>query len=251
MSSSIWTACAGDSELGALRLEPWRSVESQHQVSTRRLVDTDEEQRVLEELIDAAKPPDPTAGRRHYLLATPFRYPPLGHGSRFGRRTERGIWYGAEALRPTFAEVAYYRLVFLEGTAAALGPLETELTTFRILVRTPRGVDLTLPPFAAHESAVSSPVDYAEAQALGTAMRGAGVEAFVYRSARDREGGRAVGVFDPAAFGRRQPRGFEGWRCTADRDRVEMASRGWFERTVYVYERAEFLVNGKLPVPAF
>ena len=53
MSSSIWTRCAGDSELRALRLTPWRVIEAQHQLSTRKLVDSDEEQRVLEELLDA------------------------------------------------------------------------------------------------------------------------------------------------------------------------------------------------------
>src|SRR5215208_6155464 len=107
MSSSIWTQCAGDSELRPLRLTPWRAVEAQHQVSTRKLVDSVEEQHLLEDLIDRAKPPDRTAGRVHYLLATPFRYPPLRHGSRFGTRFERGLWYGAESPRTMFAEVAY------------------------------------------------------------------------------------------------------------------------------------------------
>jgi len=60
MSSSIWTRCAGDSEIRPLRLEPRRSVESQHQVSTRRLVDSDVEQQLLESMIDAAKPPERT-----------------------------------------------------------------------------------------------------------------------------------------------------------------------------------------------
>src|SRR5438067_8369321 len=40
---SIWTRCAGDSELRPLRLSPWRAVEAQHQVSTRKLVDRSEE----------------------------------------------------------------------------------------------------------------------------------------------------------------------------------------------------------------
>ena len=92
MSSSIWTQCAGDSRQRPLRLSAWRVVEAQHQVSTRKLVDTLEEQSLLEDLIDAAKPPDPTQGRLHYLLSTPFRYPPLRHGSRFGTRHEPGLW---------------------------------------------------------------------------------------------------------------------------------------------------------------
>ena len=96
MSSSIWTRCAGDSEIRALRLSPWRVVEAQHQVSTRKLVDSADEQILLEELIERVKPADRTGGRWHYLLATPFRYPPLRHGSRFGGRHEPGIWYGSE-----------------------------------------------------------------------------------------------------------------------------------------------------------
>lgn len=250
MSSTIWTRCAGDSELRPLRLEPWRAVESQHQVSTRRLVDTDAEQRLLEELIDAAKPPDRTGGRLHYLLYTPFRYPPLRHGSRFGRRTEPGVWYGSETPGTAFAEVAYYRLVFLEGTAADLGVVETPLTTFRADVRVGRGIDLTLPPFAAHELVLASPDSYGETQALGNAMRQAGVEAFRYRSARDVAGGTNVAVFDPAVFGRRRPRELRSWHCTATRERVEVTSRGYFDRQLFAYRREQFLVDGRLPAPA-
>lgn len=68
MLSDIWTQCAGRSKRRPLRLRPWRVVESQHQVSTRKLVDTLAEQALLEELIDGAKPPDRHAGRYHYLL---------------------------------------------------------------------------------------------------------------------------------------------------------------------------------------
>src|SRR5688572_2941241 len=167
MSSSIWTRCAGASKVLELRLDPWRVVESQHQVSTRKLVDTDREQELLEHLIEDAKPPDQTRGRIHYLLATPFRYPPLRHGSRFGTRTERGIWYGSEMLRTAFAEVSYYRLLFLEGTTADLGLIETELTAFRASVRTRRGIDLTLPPFARYEKVLASRSNYRQTQALG------------------------------------------------------------------------------------
>lgn len=225
-------------------------VEAQHQVSTRRLVDSGEEHAVLEALIDAAKPPEGTRRRLHYLLFTPFRYPPLRHGSRFGGRTERGIWYGSEALRTAFAEVAYYRLLFLEGTAAALGTVETELTAFRAQVRTGQGADLTRPPFSAHEAVLSSPTRYDQSQAFGAAARAAGVEVLRYRSARDIEGGANVAVLAATAFGRRQPRGFENWHCAASRERVEVASRGYFGRAVHAYAREEFLVEGRLPAPS-
>ncbi len=250
MSSSIWTDCAGDSELRPLRLAPWRAVEAQHQVSTRKLVDTHAEQALLEELIDRAKPPDPTRGRLHYLLATPFRYPPLRHGSRFGTRRERGIWYGSEERRTVFAEVAYYRLVFLEGTRAELAPLFTELTAFTVRARTGRGIDLVRQPFDQHRRRIASRTTYTQTQALGRAMREAGVEMFRYPSARDVEGGVNVGIFTGAVFGSAKPRALETWHCTATREQVELVKRDYFEELTFTFPRSQFLVRGSLPAPA-
>ncbi|MEX2282522.1 MAG: RES family NAD+ phosphorylase [Gemmatimonadota bacterium] len=250
MSSSIWMQCEGDSRIGELSLEPWRAVESQHQVATRKLVDSDAEQRVLEELIEGAKPAERAHAHLHYLLFTPFRYPPLRHGSRFGTRTDAGIWYGSETQRTAFAEVAYYRLLFLEGTAADLELVETELTTFTSLVRAQRGVDLQAPPFSSYEREFTSPISYLEAQALGESMREAEVEAFRYRSARDVEGGTNVGVLSPSAFGTREPRQLESWHCSATRSGVELTRRDYFSRGVHTFYRQEFLVGGSLPAPA-
>jgi hypothetical protein len=250
MWSSIWTQCAGASEIRPRRLAPWRVVEAQHQVSTRKLVATDAEQALLEELIESVKPPDATAGRLHYLLSTPFRYPSLRHGSRFARRGERGVWYGADEIRTAFAEAAYYRLLFLEGTSADLGAVETQLTVFRAAVRTQRGVDLTLPPFDAFRGVLAAKDRYDEPQALGAAMRADSVEVFRFESARDVAGGRNVGVLSPAAFGRARPRDLQTWHCTATRGRVEMVKRDYFERSSFAYPREDFLVGGRLPAPA-
>jgi hypothetical protein len=250
MSSSIWTECAGDSEIRPLVLDALRVVESQHQIATRKLVDTDAEQQVLEELIESVKPPDLTRGRLHYLLFTPFRYPPLRYGSRFGTRAERGIWYGSETRSTAFAEVAYYRLLFLEGTKASLPAVEIDLTAFRASIRTARGIDLSAPPFHAHVAVLASPSRYDATQALGNAMRKAGVEAFRYVSARDVQGGINIGVFEAVVFGRRQPRSLETWRCTATRERVEMTRRDYFQRASFAFPREQFLVDGVLPAPA-
>jgi RES domain-containing protein len=255
MSSSIWTRCAGASSATAqrivrpLRLSPWRAVEAQHQVSTRKLVDSVEEQILLEELIDRAKPPDVTRGRLHYLLSTPFRYPPLRHGSRFGGRFEPGIWYGSETRRTVFAEVAYYRFVFLEGTRAELGAVTTQLTAFTVRAHSPRGVDLVSAPFDAHRRAIASPGRYTATQTLGGDMRRAGVELFRYPSARD-DGGVNIGAFAPAVFGTAKPRGFETWHCTATRALVELAKRDYFGRESSAFPRERFLVGGSLPAPA-
>jgi RES domain len=250
MSSSIWTRCAGASELRALRLSPWRVVEAQHQVSTRKLVDSIEEQILLEELIDRAKPPDVTRGRLHYLLATPFRYPPLRYGSRFGGRHERGIWYGSETLRGAFAEVGYYRLLFLEGTTAELGPLTTQLTAFTARAQSARGVDLVGPPFDAFHRAIASPVKYDATQTLGREMRDAGVELFRYPSARDPADSVNIGALTPSVFGNGKPRGFETWHCTASREKVEFAKRDYFVRDAITFARETYLVGGVLPSPA-
>ena len=250
MSSDIWTQCAGRSEVRPLKLTPWRVIESQHQVSTRKLVDTLAEQALLEDLIDSAKPRDTTNARWHYLLSTPFRYPPLPFGSRFGARRERGIWYGAETVATSMAEVAYYRLLFLDGTAAALDSVSVELTAFRVSARTARGVDLVAAPFAAHRRAIASPSRYRATQALGAAMREDGVEMCRFPSARDPEGGVCVAVFVPTVFGRSTPQQFQRWQCSASRDVVEMVRRDYTANESLLFPRRAFLVGGRLPAPA-
>lgn len=205
---------------------------------------------MLEQLIDAAKPLERTRGTLHYLLFTPFRYPPLRYGSRFGSRHDPGIWYGAEKLRTAFAEVAYYRLLFIEGTAANLGLLQTELTSFRASIKTDSAIDLTRAPFDAYTEELRHRTDYRATQSLGTAMRDAGVAAFRYFSARDVEKGRGVGVIAPAAFGRRLPKRLETWHCAATRDVIEFVKRDYFDREAWRFDREQFLVDGELPSPA-
>src|SRR5688500_8455099 len=98
--SDGWAACLADARPVALEGEVLRLVESQEQVATNRLVDTLSEQALLEEPLEATKPPVPLAAAPtlDYLLSTPFRYPPLRHGSRFGRRTEPSLFYASRTL---------------------------------------------------------------------------------------------------------------------------------------------------------
>ena len=251
MVDDLWQTLRAPRFVRPLRARPFRAVESQHLISSRKLVDSDDEQRVLEELIERNKPPH-AAGTAslHYLLSTPFRYPPLPRGSRFGTRFERGIWYGSLEQRSTLAEIAYYRLLFVEGSSAVLAPLELELTLFRVRVKTRHGVDLTAPPFAAHESEVSSKNRYDGSQGLGRAMRNARVEAFRYRSARDAEGGVNLAVIDPRAFAEKKPHAFETWWCRVERDGVECLRKSHIDRSSVRFPRDQFLVRGKLPSPS-
>jgi hypothetical protein len=252
MSPTIWTQCAGPSSARPLAGTFRRVVESQSRNSTRKLVDSDAEQAVLESLVDSvAKLPIPEEfAALHFLLATPFRHPPLPNGSRFGTRQERGILYGAREVETAFAEVAYYRMLFLEGTEADLGLLEVDLTAFSFGVLARRGVDLSRAPFAAFASEISSKTSYAASQPLGAAMRESGIECCVYESAR--AAGRAIciavfaNVFKPG-----KPLSEAGWTCVASRERVELSSRSLLRTTVrHSFVRGQFVVGGKLPHPA-
>ncbi|MBR9805357.1 RES family NAD+ phosphorylase, partial [bacterium] len=116
---------------------PWqgtlsRVVESQQRIATLHLVDSLEEQAVLEALIDQAKPPASIDHDKfHYLISSPFRYPPLRHGSRFGSRYEPSLFYGSLSIQCALAECAYYRFVFLEGMSEPIAaPVRSEHSSF-------------------------------------------------------------------------------------------------------------------------
>src|SRR5256714_6524938 len=227
MSQTIWTRCAGSSEVRPLGGRFHRVVEAQFRNSTRKLCDSDEEQALLEKLIDERAKAKVPAGFEglHYLLYTPFRHPPLRNGSRFCTRDERGILYGAKKLPAALAEVAYYRFVFLEGTAADLGDVLTEHTAFRFGIDARRGVDLTVAPFRAFEGQISSKTSYDASQRLGAQMRADGVEAALYVSAR--AAGRQINVAGlEKVFCPRGPVGERGLYCTANRLRGEAGGRG-------------------------
>ena len=142
--SEIWAACSGRAAPVTLGGTIVRLVESQEQVATNSLVRTLAEQALLEDLIEASKPrvPGPAVGL-HYLLATPFRYPPLPWGSRFGRRFEPSLFYAARGIDTVLAECAYYRFVFWSGMAEPPpAPLDTRHTLFSASIETGHGLQL-------------------------------------------------------------------------------------------------------------
>ena len=105
MSSSTWTPRAVASEARPVELALWRAVEAQYIHSTRRLVGSNAEQELLEEILDAVKPHLSDEMRKfHYLLATPFRYPTTRSGSRFRSAADPGVFYAAEERRTACAD---------------------------------------------------------------------------------------------------------------------------------------------------
>ena len=247
----LWQDCQGEQSLQALSGTLYRLVESQEQVATLHYVDTLEEQALLEELLEQVKPDHPTpVDDLHYLLKTPFRYPPLAWGSRFGRTHEAGIFYGGSAITTTLAEAAYYRFVFWHSIQAApvKNHLRSEHTLFSAAYRCERGVRLQEPPFLKHRSTLRHPQSYATTQQLGSAMRAAGVECFEYDSARDPEEGICVGLFTPKALRNKKPSAMHQWLCEITTDTVQFRRFG--DTDTHTFPLSAFLVNGTLPFPA-
>lgn len=216
MSSPIWTPGALSSEAVSVEGACWRLVEAQHRVSTLKLVDSLEEQALLEDLVEATKPAVPPECRHlHYLLATPFRYgAPYPVGSRF-RRAGRspGVFYAAERPRTAVAEMAFYRLLFFAESPGTPWPANAaEYTAFSAAIRTGRALDLTRPPLDRDAARWTDPVDYAACQAIADKARLAGLEAIRYRSVRDPAGGANLALLTGTVFTRPQPVKRQTWR---------------------------------------
>lgn len=236
-----------------MQREPYRVVESQHRNATRKLVDSDEEQALLEQVLEDSKPSTWKLDQKkglHYLLFTPFRYPPLRHGSRFGTRFQPGIWYGAESLRTAFCETAYYRFVFLEGTSAKLRYIETSYSSFQAKVASASAVDLSREPYLEFQAQLTSPTHYEFTQAVGERFRNANVELIRYRSARDRNEGLNIAVLTPRAFTSTRPYNFMTWHSFCTSTEAEFSLETYMKKTHLKFSREEFLVEGKLPAPA-
>ena len=205
----------------------WRGVEAQHIVATMRLVDTLDEQAMLEQLLEASKPalPPPAAQPKvaqrkpaqpkHCLLTTPFRYrSPLP--SRFRSAGSAGVWYGAETLQAAAAEVAYWRWRFLTASVGLLEQdLLTEHTFFQAQVQG-TAIDLTESPWVRRRNDWTRDADYSATKALAQAARARGVQWIRYASVRD-PGGRCAAVFDVDALHLGDPTPQQTWHCKVSR----------------------------------
>lgn len=220
----MWTAHALASEVRDLAGNAWRVVESQSQVATMKLVDDLDEQTILEAELDRSKPAVPASCKGlDYLLATPFRYAPYPHGSRFRRAGQRaGCFYGSERVETAMAEAAFYYLAFFlasPGTPLPRNPQER--TAFRVPIRTPRALDLTVLLLARDRAVWTHPTDYAPCQDLADRAREAGIEALRYESVRDPGSGANFALLSPAALAVSAPAARETWWMLLRRDRVD------------------------------
>ena len=203
----------------------WRGVEAQHIVATMRLVDTLDEQAVLEQLLEASKPALQAGERpKHYLLATPFRYRSPS-ASRFRPAGAAGVWYGAETLQTAAAEVAHWRWCFLAASEGLRDQaLVTEHTFFQAKVRG-TAIDLTELPWLKRRAQWTHDTDYSATQALAKAARERGLQWIRYESARH-PGGRCSAVFDVEALHLPVPPIQQTWHCKTTLTSVLMVHGG-------------------------
>lgn len=246
----IWQEARGEAHIKPIFAKAYRLVESQEQIATLSLVDNVYEQGLLEELIEQTKHPLASEyDDLHYLLKTPFRYPPLKHGSRFGERFEQGMFYSALQIKTALAETAYYRFVYLQGMEVPYyKAITSEFSSFAVNINSSKGLLLDEPPFANFQARLCSRSSYADTQALGAAMRRAGIEAFRYTSARDAQGGKNIAVFSPKAFASKKPIQMRQWLCQTSPQEVGFVAKDINER--YLFALADFLEGSILPTPA-
>lgn len=202
-------------------------MEAQHVVATRALVDTLAEQELLEALLEDSKPPIPEpCSKLDYLLQTPFRYPPFHYGSRFRSVTDPGVWYGAEHLRTSCAELGYWRWRFVTDSRGLERLDGVAHTLYRALGRGST-VDLRRKPFVRDGEAWRSPGDYSACQQLARSARAAEVRIIRYASVRDPEHGGCAAVLDCRAFvGAGGVRERQSWFLSVDRQRASWVRAG-------------------------
>jgi hypothetical protein len=242
MSSSISTPAARSSDARALAGTCWRLVEAQHHVSTLKLVDSLDEQALLEDLIEATKPPVPPECRDlHYLLSTPFRYGAVPTtGSRFRRAgLTGGVFYASEQPETAVTEVAFHRLLFFAESPATPWPANAAAyTAFSARYATRKAVDLTRGRYKALADLWMHPTDYSHCQAFAETARAAEVEVIRYASVRDPSRGMNIALLTCRAFTKPNPLARQTWHIRLSATGVqaicEAPKRGiTFDRTSF------------------
>jgi len=218
MSSATWTPAALSPERRRLAGVCWRIVEAQHRVSTMKLVDTLEEQAVLETLLEVTKPPIPAECQHlDYLLFTPFRYgAPYPSGSRFRRAgLTPAVFYASETPSTAIAEMAFHRLLFFADSPATPWPINAgEYTAFSVPYKTEAALDLTRNPLVRDRALWTDRLEYAPCQAMADSARSAGIAVIRYESVRDvaKPPAANIAILACRAFAARKPASRQTWR---------------------------------------
>ncbi len=225
-----------------------RIVECQETAATLKLVDSLEEQALLESLLEESKP-NSIDSSRHYLLTTPFRYPPLTHGSRFGGRFEPSLFYGSHSIYTMLQEAAFYMFYFAQGMDTPFeDAIVSSKTSFTALVECEGYADLTKINSEQIQKKLTDKHDYKFTQDLGRTMKEHGINAFTFTSARDSQGGLNMAVFELGSI-KGKPMDQRQWDVKQVNDEIIFSclQSRQYSQTVNI---ELFLVDGILPSPA-
>ncbi len=212
MGLPIWIPDALRSEQRAVDENFWRCVEAQHVVSTLQLVDTLDEQPLLEDILEETKPPvPPECEGFHYLYMTPFRYGLYPNGSRFRKPGQTpGVCYVSEAPATAIIETAFHLLLFYADSPGTPFPSRpSEHSAFDVPVKTANAIDLMAKPFS---DVCMHPVDYEPFQQFEEAARAEGIQLVCYASVRDPDHSPNAAILTCDAFAVSAPTQNQTWR---------------------------------------
>ena len=222
----------------------WRVVEHQHTASTRKLVETQAEQAMLETILEQSKPPyPPGTDGLHYLLKTPFRYK-NPHGSRFRKPNDHhGVFYASDQVRTALAETAYYRLRFFsDAPDMELPRQEHKLTAFSVMYQSRKEIDLTETPFKRDQRLWTSRTDYSACQQLAELAIENGIESIRYASVRDIKHCINVALLNPFLFKSKKPIIEQTWYMNISNLEVYAARSGAKEKEEkFIFKCSELL----------
>jgi hypothetical protein len=171
-----------------------------------KLVDTHEEQDILDKLLDQQLRKLPEIFQElDPLLAAPFRAHPLRTGSRFRAVTDPGVFYGAIKVDTACAEQGYWRWKFLQDAPELVDIKPVAHTAFQADIAT-LAIDVREAPFMRDAAQWNHKTSYSATQALAWSARAANLGAVRYASVRDPEQGECAAVLTPAAFSSAEPR---------------------------------------------
>lgn len=226
------------SNLTSFEGNAWRVVEGQYSASTMKLANSLEDQEILEDMLDEAKPkyPDEALGF-DYLIASPFRYFPYPFASRFRRAGQRvGVLYSSINVATALAELAFYRLLFWGDAEGVVYPEHgCDHTVFQVSIKADSALDLTKPPFN-EDDRLTHKTDYSTTNAFADAAREEGIEVIISQSVRCSNNGLNINVLSLDAFASKQSRKRQSWTIFTREDRV-------IATTDFPKESVEFLAS--------
>ena len=226
MSPDDWDPTWVHEHTGQRSMTAWRMVETQHVAATMGLVDSAQEQWLLEEMLEQSKPAlPPKAQSHHYLLAAPFRYWPTT-ASRVRPAHTLGLWYGADDAFCACAEIAYWRQRFLVDSA---GLVRQSITTDHSLYAariSGLSIDLTAPPWSQAQAKWQHPRDYTPTHQLGQLIRSQAPQVqWVHYASVRAPGHHCAAVFDVQSLSMVSAEGqYERWHCHTTKDRVTLSN---------------------------